>query len=262
MHTSSGPIDTETTLALPFPPTVIDTDGEHVIGDFTIRVEELDTRSMFGRSRMRPPIRWNIVSALGHAAVLAIAFYFASHLDPKARDADNMTRMREYLSRISEQPRDPMSGIESTAIENEETEERAGTSGDGAAIDTQIPVAKVEAPKTKTAASTKVHRASRGGGGSGHSEGGSSCAAFAKAHDAAHHDPNATWIEFVLTDEDKHPVVGEPYRVTLPDGTVREGKTDARGLVCFTGVKEGNAHIEWPRLGNAARYMGPQDDPI
>lgn len=98
------------------------------------------------------------------------------------------------------------------------------------------------------------------GGGSGSGAGGaSSCAKFY----GAPHDPNATWVEFELTDAAGGPVEGEPYRVTLPDGTVREGKTDSRGLVCFTGIKSGTAQIEWTGpLGKHAVYAGSQDRPI
>ena len=57
-------------------------------------------------------------------------------------------------------------------------------------------------------------------------------------------------------------MVGEPYRVTLPDGSIREGKTDARGLVCFTGIPHGTANIEWLGIGKDARYVGASDKPI
>lgn len=107
----------------------------------------------------------------------------------------------------------------------------------------------------------RIARAHGGeGGGSGSGAGGaSSCAKFY----GAPRDPSATWIEFELTDSAGGPVEGEPYRVTLPDGTVREGKTDARGLVCFTGIASGNAQIEWTgTLGKHAVYVGSSDRPI
>jgi hypothetical protein len=91
---------------------------------------------------------------------------------------------------------------------------------------------------------------SGGGGGSGSGAGGAS-------------NPNSTWIEFELYDGNGGPVVGEPYRVTLPDGSIREGKTDAHGLVCFTGIPHGNAEIEWTGpLGKYAKYVGSGDKPI
>jgi hypothetical protein len=106
----------------------------------------------------------------------------------------------------------------------------------------------------------RITHVSSGGGGSGSGAGGaSSCVTFY----GAPHDPNATWIEFELLDGAGGPVSGEPYRVTLPDGSVREGKTDTHGLVCFTGIAHGNAEIEWTgALGKYVKYVGSTDKPI
>jgi len=38
------------------------------------------------------------------------------------------------------------------------------------------------------------------------------------------------WIEIELVDEADHPVVGQPFRITLPDGSFRTGSTDAQGV--------------------------------
>ena len=39
-----------------------------------------------------------------------------------------------------------------------------------------------------------------------------------------------SWIELVLQDQDGNPVPGEPYSITLPDGTVAEGTLDEKGF--------------------------------
>ncbi len=63
-----------------------------------------------------------------------------------------------------------------------------------------------------------------------------------------------------LTDTAGRPVANERYRVTLPDGTVREGLTDKRRLICFTGVDPGTARIEFPNVD--ARYVSSSPKPI
>ncbi len=242
-------------IALPCPRTVIDVHGDHVVGDFVVRFEDVE-RAWLSRARLRPPVRSMIASAAIHAALLALAFYFAMRVDPKQQEAERLDRLRAYIGRLSEQPHDPLAHVDAIATLEEQRDDRAGTAGEGAM--TEAREIALKSPSDKKRASAKPHAAAPHGGGSGHTSGGSSCAAFASAD----HDPSAAWIEFVLQDESGNPVADEPYRVTLPDGTVREGKTDRRGLVCFTGVAKGNARIEWTRLGNAARYMGASDKPI
>ena len=38
-----------------------------------------------------------------------------------------------------------------------------------------------------------------------------------------------TWIEIQLVDEQGEPVSGEPYELTLPDGSIQKGKLNYRG---------------------------------
>lgn len=242
-------------VALPCPRTVIDSFGEHVVGDWRVRFEE-SAPVWFGRRRVRLPMRSMLVSTALHAAVLALAFFLALRADPKQQEADRIDRLRDYIGRLSEQPHDPLAHVDVVATLAEERDDRAGAVGEGASIQARDVAVANHAQERR--ASVKPHAAASHGGGSGGATGGSSCAAFANAA----HDPKSTWIEFVLNDSDGRPVAGEPYRVTLPDGTVRSGKTDRRGLVCFTGVAPGNAHIEWPRLGNAAQYVGANDKAI
>ena len=71
---------------------------------------------------------------------------------------------------------------------------------------------------------------------------------------------SSTWIEFQLEDTAGRPVPNERYRVTLPDGSVREGLTDARGLICFTGVDPGMAEITFPDVDT--KYVGSSPKPI
>ncbi|MDE1947448.1 MAG: hypothetical protein KGL43_10475 [Burkholderiales bacterium] len=54
-------------------------------------------------------------------------------------------------------------------------------------------------------------------------------------------DPH--WIEFELVDPDGNPVPGEPYRIRLPDQSLRIGTTDANGKVRFEPIVAGQATI-------------------
>lgn len=46
-------------------------------------------------------------------------------------------------------------------------------------------------------------------------------------------------VEIDLVDADGNPVPGEPYRITLPDGTVKKGTLDDRGKARITGIAQG-----------------------
>jgi len=231
-------------VVLPCARTVLDAFGDHAVADdFVVRFEEAET-PWATRSRVRTHARSMFASFAAHVAILALAFFFASRVDPKEREAERIDALRGYVARLTEQPTEPTPHVDVIDTTLEEKRDAPGTIAH--------PVAPLRASPSKASAS-----ASRGGG-SGRASGGSSCAAFASSA----HDPSSTWIEFVLEDERGRPVVGEPYRVTLPDGTVREGKTDKRGLVCFTGIKPGDAQIEWPRSGDAVVYTGEMPKPI
>jgi type VI secretion system secreted protein VgrG len=57
-----------------------------------------------------------------------------------------------------------------------------------------------------------------------------------------------SWIAIKLKDTDGDPVPGEPYKVTLPDGSVATGSTDANGEAKITGFDPGSCKVEWPNL--------------
>lgn len=61
-----------------------------------------------------------------------------------------------------------------------------------------------------------------------------------------------SWIEIQLVDEVGEPVAGEPYEITLPDGKVRKGSTDANGKAKISGIDPGNCRITFPRLDEDA----------
>lgn len=57
-----------------------------------------------------------------------------------------------------------------------------------------------------------------------------------------------TWIEIELVDTNGEPVPNEPYSLTLPDGVVRPGRLNGKGLVRITGIPAGNCEVTFPGL--------------
>jgi type VI secretion system secreted protein VgrG len=76
------------------------------------------------------------------------------------------------------------------------------------------------------------------------------------ASNAPTHDPNSpenqtkkSWIEIQLNDEDGNPVPGEPYKVTLPDGTtVADGTLDNKGFARVDNIDPGTCQVTFPNL--------------
>jgi uncharacterized Zn-binding protein involved in type VI secretion len=69
------------------------------------------------------------------------------------------------------------------------------------------------------------------------------------------------WVSIELVDEMEQPVVGEPYRVRLPDGREASGALDGRGQAKITGLKNpGACEVTFPELDLAAwyRWTGPR----
>jgi type VI secretion system secreted protein VgrG len=82
----------------------------------------------------------------------------------------------------------------------------------------------------------------------------------AAAASAPWHDPKSdeakekkSWIEIVLVDQDDKPVPGEPYRITLPDGTtLAEGTLDEKGFAREDGIDPGTCKVTFPNLDKDA----------
>lgn len=74
------------------------------------------------------------------------------------------------------------------------------------------------------------------------------------ASDAPTHDPNSPdnqekkhWIEIKLLDEAGKPVPGEPYQITLPDGTtIADGTLDENGFARVDNIDPGTCKIVFP----------------
>jgi type VI secretion system secreted protein VgrG len=70
------------------------------------------------------------------------------------------------------------------------------------------------------------------------------------------HDPNSPdnqdkkhWIEIKLVDEDGKPVPGEPYQITLPDGsTIADGTLDEKGFARVDNIDPGTCQVTFPNL--------------
>jgi type VI secretion system secreted protein VgrG len=61
-------------------------------------------------------------------------------------------------------------------------------------------------------------------------------------------DPDTTWIEIRLVDEDEEPIPGERYEIELPDGRVASGTLDMEGLAHVAGIDPGTCRITFPDL--------------
>ena len=62
-----------------------------------------------------------------------------------------------------------------------------------------------------------------------------------------------SWIEIEMVDEDKKPVSGEKYKITLSDGeTVAEGTLDDKGFARLEGIDPGNCKVTFPDLDKEA----------
>jgi hypothetical protein len=71
-----------------------------------------------------------------------------------------------------------------------------------------------------------------------------------------------TWVEIELADEDGKPMTGESYRITLPDGTVREGVLDEAGQARVPDIDPGSCVVTFPRLDQSewtTRGSTPRD---
>jgi type VI secretion system secreted protein VgrG len=84
----------------------------------------------------------------------------------------------------------------------------------------------------------------------------SAAAKKSAASNAPTHDPNNPetqekkhWIEIQLNDEDGNPVPGEPYKITLPDGTtIADGTLDDKGFARVDNIDPGTCQVTFPNL--------------
>jgi type VI secretion system secreted protein VgrG len=60
------------------------------------------------------------------------------------------------------------------------------------------------------------------------------------------------WVEIQLVGEDGKPIPDEPYRLTLPDGSVEEGTLDDKGLARIEGFERGECQVTFPELDKEA----------
>lgn len=57
-----------------------------------------------------------------------------------------------------------------------------------------------------------------------------------------------TWIALELNSEDGQPMAGQTYRITTPDGKVKQGQLDKEGRVRVDDIKVGSCEITFPDL--------------
>lgn len=65
-------------------------------------------------------------------------------------------------------------------------------------------------------------------------------------------ETETTWIEIELIGEDDSPIPGEPYELTLPDGSVASGTLDEKGFARIEGFEPGTCQVCFPRLDKDA----------
>ncbi|MCH7704889.1 MAG: type VI secretion system tip protein VgrG [Planctomycetes bacterium] len=65
-------------------------------------------------------------------------------------------------------------------------------------------------------------------------------------------EKETTWIEIKLVDEEGEPIPSERYKITLPDGTEKEGSLDANGKARVDGIEPGSCEITFPDLDASA----------
>lgn len=61
-----------------------------------------------------------------------------------------------------------------------------------------------------------------------------------------------SWIEILLVDLEGNPVPGVRYRVTTPDGEVREGNLNEHGQAGYYQIDAGNCKVTFPDLDKEA----------
>ena len=65
-------------------------------------------------------------------------------------------------------------------------------------------------------------------------------------------EQKTSWIEIELVDEQGKPVPGEPFKMTLPDGSVFPGTLNEKGCYRLKGIDPGTCQITFPKLDKDA----------
>ena len=60
------------------------------------------------------------------------------------------------------------------------------------------------------------------------------------------------WVEIEVVDRDGRPVVGQPYKLELPDGRVMEGRLGSSGLISVHAIDPGQVTLSFPELDRPA----------
>lgn len=64
--------------------------------------------------------------------------------------------------------------------------------------------------------------------------------------------PKKTWVEIALVGMDGSPIPGEAYKITLPDGSTREGVLDKDGRASVADIDPGQCVVTFPGLDQDA----------
>jgi hypothetical protein len=59
-------------------------------------------------------------------------------------------------------------------------------------------------------------------------------------------DTKVTWVEVVMVDENEKPMSGIRYKLSITDGTMREGTLDSNGSVRINGIDPGTCELTFP----------------
>ncbi|MEO6755583.1 MAG: hypothetical protein ABIP85_27740 [Chthoniobacteraceae bacterium] len=85
------------------------------------------------------------------------------------------------------------------------------------------------------------------------SDDGSAAHKASKSQEEKEKEKKTSWIEIEMVDQEKKPVVGLPFRITLPDGkTVSEGTLNEKGFARVSNIEPGSCKVTFPTLDQEA----------
>jgi hypothetical protein len=87
-----------------------------------------------------------------------------------------------------------------------------------------------------------------GGGGAAAASAGDKSTRPSPSSEELKQKPDTAVIEFVLKDQNGKPVPDVKFKITLDDGSVKEGKTDTEGRARVLGLKPGQGKLTFPEL--------------